>query len=987
MERTIPGRQSPMKAKDCVGIIFVILLLLPWMALAVPVGKITNLHGNVDITSAGKAARIARLGDGVNVGDFIRSKSKSKVEITFNEGNVLRLGENSRVGITRYMSGEKQNTSIINLFRGKIHNIIKSVGADGRYEVHTPVSVCGVRGTRFFNYYLAGASGSIFEEGSGYGYSKNNPDDVKKISSGQGMFVPDAKSGAKVRIVPDHQLDEMKKATDVSESSDDSADSSGIMGDLASGDEVPILPLPLPSPLVPAYTPPIVIPPLIQPALSSDLELSVVADGVSFSRTIDNVIIKGTSVDYGSTFALTASGAGVTSAYDPAGGLIKGVLNTGGIATSGVSGYMMGLPLLSGGGAKALLASIYVNNDGQVGFLKGLLNISFSGTTLSGTGTAEKYAPIASSSYNPSTLAPGILAGIGVPKTGNLSIYADHISLDCSNNCESEVRVIDATFQDTTTGQKKSGRIGVWGSYSQNGTYFNYGGLTGFTDRPYAHYDSTEKVSLYSDNLSGAVDTESHEVNMSGNFLYMSPLYTAKLLMKHLGYYDSSNIYSSVSAGTIQMVPMAFANELSLSLSGISGMMGSTESLWTSAFSPVVTMVGKYSMPGVYHVVSGGWQSVNYLSGSGSTTNDGGGAYKGFLNSHILLSSANVLNTDAQALYADSSGNIGIIRGYIPGVVSPTSNGFKSEGVLNRIEMETGAGISAGTFVSSATTLRTNTGGSSSNLLAGGASMTLTESMLQGLEINGKKWGIGKIDMSGTYSGDPRGNAVFSYLLGSSSGAEIFTHLEHPDATAWNSVEGGYFRGNIAAASADWMSANTSVIGGTIKGIFDPSNSWQATALGTRIETSSFVEMASTETGRAKLAALNIPSVIVGLVNLSGSGNGWTSLNVNNTGFYASTSGGKPQIWASNNVNGNYSSPPPVGTPTALTGSASGHLFQANFTIQNWNTGNGHWGAAIGSGTISPGLNGATQFQGVAAGTGATAASGSVSGTASGAAY
>ncbi|HPL66644.1 MAG TPA: FecR family protein, partial [Smithellaceae bacterium] len=316
-----------MKAKDCVGIIFVILLLLPWMALAVPVGKITNLHGNVDITSAGKTARIARLGDGVNVGDFIRSKSKSKVEITFNEGNVLRLGENSRVGITRYMSGEKQNSSIINLFRGKIHNIIKSVGADGRYEVHTPVSVCGVRGTRFFNYFLSGASGSIFEEGSGYGYSKKDPADVKKINSGQGMFVPDAKSGAKVRIVPDHQLDEMKKATDVLESSDDSADASGILGDLASGDEVPILPLPLPSPLVPAYTPPIVIPPLIQTALSSDLELSAVAGDVSFSRTIDNVIIKGTSLDYGSTFALTASGAGITSAYDPAGGLIKGLLS------------------------------------------------------------------------------------------------------------------------------------------------------------------------------------------------------------------------------------------------------------------------------------------------------------------------------------------------------------------------------------------------------------------------------------------------------------------------------------------------------------------------------------------------------------------------------------------------------------------------------------------------------------------------------------
>jgi hypothetical protein len=976
-----------MKAKDCVGIVLVIMLLLPWPVLAAPVGKITNLQGNVDITSPGKAARIAKVGDGVNVGDFIRAKSKSKVEITFNEGNVLRLGENSRVGITRYMAGEKQNSSVINLFRGKIHNIIKSVGADGRYEVHTPVSVCGVRGTRFFNYYLAGESGSIFEEGSGYGYSKSKPEDVKKIGTGQGMFVPDAKSGAQVRIVPDHQMDEMKKATDISGTYDASADSSDVIGDPASGDEVSLFTLSLPSSLVSAYTLQIVIPPLIQPVLSSDMQLSVVAGDISFSRKIDNVTIQGTSLDYGTTFTLSASGAGINSPYDPAGGLIKGVLNTGGVVTSGVFGYMMGLPFPSGSSAKALISSLYVNQDGQVGFLKGLLNVSFSGTTISGTGTAEKSAPVAMSSFTPSTLAPGILAGMGVPETGNLSIYTDHVSLDCGSSCESEVRGIDATFQDASTGQTKSGKIGVWGAYSQNGAYYSYGGITGFTDRPYADYDSTQKASLYSDNLSGTVDTGSREVNISGNFLYLSPLYMGKLFMKHLGYYDSSNIYSSVSAGTIEMVPLAFANELSLSLSGISGMMGSTQSLWTSAYSPTILMIGKYSMPGNYHVVSGGWQSVNYLSGSGSTTNDGGGAYKGFLNSHILLSSVNVLNTDAQALYADSSGNIGIIRGYIPGVVYPSINGFKSEGVLNRIEMETGAGISAGTFVSSAITSHTNFGGSSSNLLAGGASMTLTESQIQGLQINGKRWAIGKVDMSGTYSGDPRGNAVFSYLLGSSSGSEIIAYMEHPDATAWNSVEGGYFRGNIVGASADWMSATTSVIGGTIKGTFDPVNSWNATALGTRIETSTFVDMASTETGRAKLAALNIPSVIVGSVNLSGSGNGWTSLNVSNLGFYASTGGGKPQIWASNNVSGNYSSPPPAGTPTALTGSAAGHLFQANFTIQNWNTGSGHWGAAVTSGTISPGLNGATQFQGVAAGTGATAVSGSVSGTASGAAY
>jgi hypothetical protein len=256
-----------MKTKHWVGTLLAILLLIPWTVLAAPVGKITNLTGLVDITITGQAARNVVLGEAVNVGDFIRTKSKSKVEITFNEGNILRLSENTRLGITQYMSGEKQNSSIFNLFRGKIQNIVKVVGQAGsRYEVHTPTSVCGVRGTTFFNYYLNGVSAAIFQQGTGYGYNANMPQQIVTITAGQGMFVPDAASGPQVRSVTPQQMQQLINDTGMSQQPDsNSGTSGGTGGGLQQQQEVIVAPLP-PPPTPPVYTPPpVVVPPPVSP--------------------------------------------------------------------------------------------------------------------------------------------------------------------------------------------------------------------------------------------------------------------------------------------------------------------------------------------------------------------------------------------------------------------------------------------------------------------------------------------------------------------------------------------------------------------------------------------------------------------------------------------------------------------------------------------------------------------------------------------------
>jgi len=176
-----------MKRFTTILAILVILLALPLVLLAAPVGKITHIEGNVDIT-VGEKARTANLGEAVNSGEIMRAKSKSRAEITFVDGNILRLAENTRVRITDYQVGEGK-TSTLDLFRGKTQSIVSGLAKNARYEIHTPTAVAGVRGTNFIAFFQNGVSGFVPKEGTIYGYNRKMPQDVKTVSPGQAIMV------------------------------------------------------------------------------------------------------------------------------------------------------------------------------------------------------------------------------------------------------------------------------------------------------------------------------------------------------------------------------------------------------------------------------------------------------------------------------------------------------------------------------------------------------------------------------------------------------------------------------------------------------------------------------------------------------------------------------------------------------------------------------------------------------------------------------
>jgi len=193
--------------------IWTLLALCPGMGQAAPVGKITRLDGRVDITSPGQVARPAAVGDEVNVGDILRAKSESKAEVTFVDGNILRLSRNTRVQITQYMVETDRRRGLFNLFRGRIQSIVKSTLARAfgqewrnRFEIHTPTAVVGVRGTNFLTYYEKGVSGAVFYEGTGYGFSRKREDAIKTIEAGQAMLVVSEDQPPMIRPATDAEM-------------------------------------------------------------------------------------------------------------------------------------------------------------------------------------------------------------------------------------------------------------------------------------------------------------------------------------------------------------------------------------------------------------------------------------------------------------------------------------------------------------------------------------------------------------------------------------------------------------------------------------------------------------------------------------------------------------------------------------------------------------------------------------------------------------
>jgi len=112
-------------------------------------GRITNLAGTAVIQRENKSQNVF-IGDLVFKNDIIHTKDNSFCNIQFGD-NVVRLKENSILEINDVLFDKMKSKEIskFKLTLGKIFVNAKKTSADYQFQINTPTTVVGVRGTEF----------------------------------------------------------------------------------------------------------------------------------------------------------------------------------------------------------------------------------------------------------------------------------------------------------------------------------------------------------------------------------------------------------------------------------------------------------------------------------------------------------------------------------------------------------------------------------------------------------------------------------------------------------------------------------------------------------------------------------------------------------------------------------------------------------------------------------------------------------------------
>ena len=170
-----------MQRKVFCGLIAMLLLalILPAGLHAAVVGRFTLMTGQVDLLKGGKLpAMAAKVQDGVETGDVIRTKTKAKAQLTMVDDSVITLAPESRLAIAdyQYNPAREERRAVLRLFRGLVHTvvnrIIKTEEPDFIMETHT--ATIGVRGTNWYT--LLGPNYTVVDLPSGsLGVSSNIP--------------------------------------------------------------------------------------------------------------------------------------------------------------------------------------------------------------------------------------------------------------------------------------------------------------------------------------------------------------------------------------------------------------------------------------------------------------------------------------------------------------------------------------------------------------------------------------------------------------------------------------------------------------------------------------------------------------------------------------------------------------------------------------------------------------------------------------------
>ncbi len=140
-------------------------------------GTFTTVNGRVDLLKPGIIRGISvNKGDAVNINDTIRTKSNSSATVTMPDGSTITIAPSSRVVITKALIGEdgKRKQNRLKLLKGKVKSLVTKSHESGffslfssrsDFEVKTPTSIIGVKGTEFSVLFGAGVTTTFVDSG------------------------------------------------------------------------------------------------------------------------------------------------------------------------------------------------------------------------------------------------------------------------------------------------------------------------------------------------------------------------------------------------------------------------------------------------------------------------------------------------------------------------------------------------------------------------------------------------------------------------------------------------------------------------------------------------------------------------------------------------------------------------------------------------------------------------------------------------------
>lgn len=119
------------------------------------IATVTEIKGTVEVKTPKQAWMPAKVGMVFNQGDIIRTKKNSRALLNLDgmaETATIEVKENSQLKLAELIENKKEasQTTMLDLALGEILIKAKKLHSEkSRFEVKTPTSIVGVRGTTF----------------------------------------------------------------------------------------------------------------------------------------------------------------------------------------------------------------------------------------------------------------------------------------------------------------------------------------------------------------------------------------------------------------------------------------------------------------------------------------------------------------------------------------------------------------------------------------------------------------------------------------------------------------------------------------------------------------------------------------------------------------------------------------------------------------------------------------------------------------------